>query len=332
MAIIVNPAPPPQFIVQGRVGFDKNSGKFVDKSTAWMGKAMHLSGSLNPLGPTEKRYDPSQPHQDLRGPGGVLITPGQGTMRAHHIADHEIQIMVCDYMNGVITLPVLLDRVGALYLTSWIDVVVTPRVFKIWLQWAEALSESFYLVAVQMASRSPARQAAIATELCKTLSSSIANLRVGHGQTDTALGHGIAPRLQRGQFDLLGYFIGWLNGHNFAQPTLSVETSLVAVTWGGHFMGHPLAPTGHKVVVSNVFVGPAAGGNLFISEMDPTLPAQTATIALPQRYPGAQTAKGGYVLRATRATLHIGVAVGLLAALAFTGYKCKELVWPKAWS
>ncbi len=287
---------------------------------------MRPLGAYNPLGPTERRYVLGTPHQDLRGPGGVLITPGQGTMRAHHIADHEIQQMICDYMNGTINMITLFDRIGALYLTSWIDVIVTPRLFKIWLQWAAALAKTLRVMMSYVMGLAPARQALYATFLSNTLSSSVANLRVGHQRTDAALGHAIAPRLQRGQYDLMGYFIGWLTGHNFAQPTLSVETSLAVTSWGGHFIGNPLAPGGRLVVVGNTFIGPGALPNsILISEQDPVPPAMTSTMAMPSQYPGA-SGRGGYVLRATRSTIHLAVTLMVLGAL---GYKGKELIWPR---
>lgn len=329
MAIVVNPAPPPPFIVQGRVGFNKDDAKFVDRSTGWMRTALTAVGQGDTLGPTERRYDPTVPHQDITGPGGVVVTPGQGTMRAHHIADHEIQETVCDFMNGVIGLPTMLDRLGALFFTSWIDVVITPRLFRIWTQWAVAMGDALALQISGLRGLSRAQQAKCATTLAKRLSSSVANLRVGHGDTDVALGHGIAPRLQRGQFDLFGYFIGYANGHNFALPTLSVETSLACVAWGGHFGAHPLVATGGKMIVNNVFVAQSPGGNLFISEQDPVLGAATSTIAPPQPYPGTQGV-GGYVLRATRATVHLGVVVLLLAGLLYIlERQIEALVWPK---
>ena len=123
MPIVVNPNPPPRFQVVGRVGFHRGAAQFVDTTTGYLQKPLTQSA----LGPVERAYNPAIPHQDLRGPGRVLIQAGQDTIRAHHIADSQIQQMVCDYMNGQITLLTLLDRLGVLYLNSWIDVRVRFR-------------------------------------------------------------------------------------------------------------------------------------------------------------------------------------------------------------
>ncbi|SOD30548.1 hypothetical protein SAMN05518800_6157 [Variovorax sp. YR752] len=284
-------------------------------------------GTWSPLGPTESRYVHGTPHQNVTDRSTGVVTPGQGTMRAHHIADHEIQLMICDYMNGTINMAVLLDRIGALYLTSWVDVIVTPRLFKIWLQWSLALAKALTVITSQVVRLSKTKQAEYATRLSEALSSSVANLRVGHAQTDVALAHGVAPRMQRGVYDLFGYFIGWLTGHNFAQPTLSVETSLVSSSWDSHYTGHLTAPSGTSVIVNNVFIGPGGiPGSLFISEEDPLHPATRSTRPVPQRYPGT-TGLTGYVLRSTRSITHLGVIVLILTLL---GYKGKELIWPRA--
>lgn len=325
MAIVVIPGGPPHFAVAGRVGFDRTAGRYVDSST----NLLQNRFTVGNLGPTESRYNVLVPHQNVTT--GGIVTPGQGTMRAHHIADHEIQQMVCDFMNGVINLPTLLDRLGALYFTSWIDVVVTPRLMKIWIQWAKSMKDSFKLALSEFTGSPLTVRAAAATRLAQALSSSIANLRVGHQQTDNALNHAIAPRLQRGQFDLFARFIGHVNGYNFALPTLSVETSLAETAWGGHFALHPLVPGAGNIVVNNVFLGPlAGGGSIYISEQDPIGGAITSTIAMPQRYPGTTNRLGAYALRATRSTVHLGVTVSLIALFIYLGYMAlSNFPWPK---
>ena len=90
MPIVVNPNPPPRFQVVGRVGFHRGAAQFVDTTTGYLQKPLTQSA----LGPVERAYNPAIPHQDLRGPGRVLIQAGQDTMRAHHIADSQIQQMV----------------------------------------------------------------------------------------------------------------------------------------------------------------------------------------------------------------------------------------------
>ena len=314
MPIVVNPNPPPRFQVVGRVGFHRGAAQFVDTKTGYLQNPLTQSA----LGPVERAYNPAIPHQDLRGPGRVLIQAGQDTMRAHHIADSQIQQMVCDYMNGQITLLTLLDRLGVLYLTSWIDVVVTPRLFYIWRQWAHSLVSTFGIALASFRGLAPNQQARLATNLAAALSSSISNLRVGDQQTDAALGQAIAPRLQRGQWDLVGSFVGWLSRYNFAQPTLSVETSLAVAVWGNHFVQHPLVLAAPLQPVNNVFAGRLVNGPILISEQRPAGGARQATIAMPNLYPGTQGSTG-YVIRATRATIHLGVIVAILYMMYAAG-------------
>ncbi|MBV8898507.1 MAG: hypothetical protein JOY92_00125 [Verrucomicrobia bacterium] len=237
-------------------------------------------------------------------------------MRAHHIADSQIQQMVCDYMNNNITLLTLLDRLGVLYLTSWVDVVVTTRLFYIWRQWAESMMKTFGIALANLRGLTPDDQAKLATKLAAALSSSISNLRVGDQPTDSQLSQAIAPRLQRGQWDLIGAFVGWLSAQDLVQPTLSVETSLAVAVWGNHFVLHPLAATLHPV--NNVFAGTLPTGQILISEERPATGARVATIAPPRLYPGTQGSTG-YVIRATRATMHLGVVVAILYLLYATG-------------
>jgi hypothetical protein len=209
-----------------------------------------------------------------------------------------------------------LDRLGVLYLTGWIDVVVTPRLFYIWWQWARSVVKTFGIALANLRRLTPGQQATLATDLAAALSSSISNLRVGDQPTDAALGQAIAPRLQRGQWDLIGSFVGRLSGYNFAQPTLSVETSLAVAVWGNHFLINPLPANLHPV--NNVFAGTLPGGQILISEERPVPGAPTATIATPNRYPGTQ-GKTGYVIRATRATMHLGVIVAILYLMYAAG-------------
>jgi hypothetical protein len=302
MTIIVNPHPPPTFIVHGRANASGFAKKTVDLTTGVMSRMAQPLGAWNPLGPVEQGYSPRSSHDT------------QNTMRAHHVADSQIQQLVCDYLNNQIGMMTMLDRIGVLYLTSWVDVIVTPRIFTIWLQWAGALAHSLAVGTSHFAHLPNAQKASCADRLAKWLSSSIANLRVGDPPTDSALGRAIAPRLQRGQRDVLYYLVGVLSGYNFAQPSLSVETSLASFAWGGHFLNHALAPAGGLVPVGNVFMGPNVGGGILISEQRPLLGNAHAVVPTPQFYPGTQT-NGGYIIRATRATTHLVMAVAILLFL-----------------
>lgn len=304
MAIIVNPNPPPAFMVSGRIGASQSVKKWVD------GRArqamMPTKGGYDPLGTMERMFDPSRSHVS------------QGTMRAHHIADSQIQHMVCDFLNGHITRTQLLDMVGTVYMTGWIDVIVTPFIFKIWVQWAEANLDAFDLLVSKMAGGTGVDLANLATKLCDTLSSSLANLRIGHDATDTALGNAIAPRLQRGQADVLGLFFGWLFGHDFSKPTYSFETSVAARVWGAQLVRHPPRLRAGLTIRDRVFVGPVGNNTILISEELPRRNAPTSTIVRPNYYPGTQGSTA-YLLRVGRATTHIGAAVAIVAGFVATG-------------
>jgi hypothetical protein len=309
MAIVVNPLPPPQFIVQNRVGFDDWARVVVDNSARLARPLALLPDSVNPIAPVERRYDPSRPHQNRPGPPLVV---GQHTMRAHHVSDRKIQELVCDYMNGVIPLSDLVDLIGTLYQTSWIDVVTTPRIFAIWVQWAEAIARALSLASSDLLRLSPAQQAVVATRLCGVLSSSIANLRIGHDTSDNTLGQAVAPRLHRGIGDLLHYFLRFIEGVPARTVTLSFETTLVENLWGGRIATHPV-PRGYAFV-NGTYVGLAPAGPIVLSEEDPTLGnAVATTVGMPPPYPMVATRpRLLYCIRFTRATLH---AVGSLVVV-----------------
>ena len=298
MAIVWN-ATTNQFEVQGRIGFDQSTRKLVNKYTGQMQKLIPYW-----LSPVERSYDPLQPHN------------AQNTMRAHHIADSVIQQMVCDYMNGRISYPVLLDRLGTLYQTSWIDIIVTPRLMIIWRQWIRALTFASDITRSSLGTLTKDEQAALATRLARELSSSVANLRIGHGPTDQRLGQAIAPRLQRGVIiSPVARFIAYLNRQSLHAPTFSFETSVAHKVWRPHFARYPLNVGGGFVQVGDVFVGPAAGG-ILISEEFPVGGAKLAIRPLPLQYPGTQ-GKLMYFKRITRSSCHI---FPLLTIVTFSGY------------
>lgn len=276
------------FVVRGRVGFHRSIRGYINSSTRSMQSLIPtLAG--DPLGPTERAYNPGLAHNL------------QNTMRAHHIADHEIQLMVCDYMNGTINFPTLIDRLGTLYQTSWIDLIVTPRLFKIWWQWIRALTIAT-TTGLSSLVISRQRAARFATLLARELSSSVANLRIGHGPTDNRLGNAIAPRLRRGgMIDVVYYFMQYINSQSLRAPTLSFETSVAREVWNPHFVAHPFAPGNGYMAVGNVFAGPNAGG-ILISENTP--PIGLGTVPIPQRYPFTQGLPM-YVHRITRSSSHI---------------------------
>jgi hypothetical protein len=282
----------------------------VDNSARLSRPLALLPDSVNPIAPVERRYDPSRPHQNLLGPP---VVPGQHTMRAHHVSDRQIQQLVCDYMNGTISLGQLAEMIGTLYQTSWIDVLVTPRLLYIWGQWANALRQSLQLAATGLRGYTPVQQAQVATQLCRMLSSSIANLRIGHDISDNTLGQAVAPRLHRGIGDLMHYFLRFAGGVPLRTVTLSFETSLVESRWGGRIAAH-VTPPGGYVLVNGVYVGTAPGGPIVLSEQDPVaLNPVATTVGMPRSYPLVNAGRvPQYCIRFTRATAHL---LGMLVLL-----------------
>lgn len=329
MAIIVNPNPPPLYIPSGRVGFTRDAKRLVDSSTRDLVGSSVLSIS-SPLGSAETAFV---------NRGGVHqhgLPVHQHTGRAHQVSDQNIQLMICDYLNGAIDYWTFLDRVSSLFLTSWIDVVVTPRLARIWYEWTRALFRAHVDVAASGQRRlAPADVARNATRLAELLSSSLANLRVGHQDTDGLLNQAIAPRLQRGMMDVVGRFVTYATRNPLGRDILSVETSILCHAWGGHFITHPPPVSAGAMVVGNVMLGFGGGAGaapfVLISEDMPTAGfpfvngggRPVATVVRPVRYPGTSTSAGRACYRITRPAMQIfalvivGLALYQLGHMAF---------------
>jgi Domain of unknown function (DUF4158) len=69
---------------------------------------------------------------------------------------------------------------------------------------------------------------------------------------------------------------------------------------------------------NNVFAGRLVNGPILISEQRPAGGARQGTITMPNLYPGTQGSTG-YVIRATRATIHLGVIVAILYMMYAAG-------------
>jgi hypothetical protein len=300
------------YCVKDRLGFSKSTARAVDRTTAEM--QQWVPGAL---GRAEKSYNPTIDHGK------------QGSMRAHHVADHVIQEAICDYLNargGPSAFAAMLNRIGTLYQTSWIDLIVTERIAIIWGQWVHALG-SACVMAIKQVVGTEAEIARSATDLASVLSSSLANLRVGHGATDGRLANAIAPRMRNGEvtFDLPYLFASWASGQLplLRQPTLSFETTLVAQNWDSHFQAHAL-PTGNKsnpksIVINNVFLA-TTQSEIFISEDGTLGNPRLATVSASSihNYPGTD-GWGLTTQRIGRAFLHV-------LPLVVTGYFILETV------
>jgi hypothetical protein len=286
-----------QWTTNGRGKFTNGTKSLVDDSTP----RMKVLGRVA-LGPVESGYDSLQAH-DV-----------QGTMRAHHVADSRIQQLICDFLNGYISIVSFLDHLGTLYQTSWIDVLdikVSLRFYKIWQQWIFALTKATATLVtnntVGWVKVGPVEKTA--NWLASELSNSLANLRVGHQITDGLLGNSVAPRLRRGLripttiWDALYCFLPV-----YRNPTLSFETSLVINTWSDLFTrngGAPGAVVTQGFFQSSQIVVPSPNSIVHILGGDVVSSENIGgTIASPVRlYPGTQDMQR-YAQRVNRSFCH----------------------------
>ncbi|RFP21716.1 hypothetical protein D0T25_10730 [Duganella sp. BJB488] len=253
-----------------------------------------------------------------------------GTHRAHHVSRSDIGKAVNDYLTKVTSIETLLDQIGTLYLTSWQDVWVTPRIFWIWGQWSNAIGKTFRLGMAQFLNLPMADQEILAERLIAVLERSVANMRVGHSATDRQLGHALAPRVHRGQYDMLARLIAAINKENLNVPRLTFETTVVEAVWNAHFARHPRHATGKNVfVVDQVFLGPTQNG-IYLSEDVPSANNLFHVITLPRRYPlKIGTNDYGYVIRGSRAILHLAAAIFILSGFIQLGMGVTNMAWPK---
>lgn len=318
-----------QFVVRGRADDSRAYYSFV-RSLTRHGKRLRnifvdiwssFSKLMYPyLGPVERKFNFFQ------------TMNAQQMMRAHHISDNSIQVMICDYMNNRISFLTMLNRLSTVFMTSWTDVFLTPKFMVIWMQWIAALIAGCGLGLSKILGRSATLtygiskqiQGLAATFLAKILSMSISNLRIGHKDTDSALGNAIAPRLQRGPdlvYEVLKYF--------YPAPgnprRLSFETSVVKEVWNHHFtVLNPLPGRTYRGTLlagNTVFYTPPSG-NILISEQSPggfPLPAMgQASIMLPPNYPGTTGNFARNFNRVARSTLQL-VVVALIIQVFLWG-------------
>jgi hypothetical protein len=307
-----------QYKTQGRVGFGADAKTRVDTSTRdLVRKGLPVSGAEIAFANRNLVHQQGLPQTDHTG-------------RAHQVSDQNIQLMICDYLNGVIDYWTFLDRVSSLFLTSWIDVVVTSRVARIWYEWTTALWQAHAHIAMGgLRGLTQAQIAVYATRLAETLSSSLANLRVGHQDTDGELNQAIAPRLQRGMMDVLGRFVAYITQNGLGGDVLSVETSILRHTWRAHFLNHVPPVANGAIVVDDVMLGFGPGGHggppfILISENMPPAGGAThwngggrpvSTIVRPIYYPGTDSQTGRVCYRITRPAMQILAMVMVAMAL-----------------
>ena len=299
-----------RWVVLGRTGFRRSIRPWVDGGTALTQRRAWWA-----MGPAERAFDSARGHQ------------AQGTMRAHHVADHQIQVMVCDYMNGQTSLPQFVNLLGTLYQTSWRDVVLPYRLLVIWQQWVAALQHTVHTALPRFVRLPLAQQERLANLLVDELSSSIANLRMGHGTSDGVLGDAVAPRLQRGiLFPTNMWDVLYLFSNYHRQPTFSFETSLVLREWNPVFTAHPTRHANRAAGFSANGIlairGGAGGGpELVLSENLPA-PGQNAAVMAVNNlayYPGTQGA-GRHLQRLTRSASHIFPLLFLVFFLSYSLY------------
>jgi hypothetical protein len=297
------------YYVKGRANSSKFAQGVVDSTTVTLQQRVPSA-----LGQAESAFKPNLGHEKL------------GSMRAHHVGDHVIQQAICDYLNaggGPSAFAEMLNKIGTLYQTSWIDLVVTQRIAVIWGQWVHALG-SACLMAFKQVVGTEQEIARSASDLARVLSSSVSNLRIGQAKTDHRLGDAIAPRIRNGEviFDLPFLFASWASGQLPAlrEPTLSFETTLVAQNWTPDFLAHPFRKAEDDIVINNVFVA-NKNREIFISERGPLIDQSKKNHKPPlakiaadsiHNYPGTD-GWGLHVQRIGRAFLHV-------LPLVVTGY------------
>ncbi|MCG8594565.1 MAG: hypothetical protein MI785_09380 [Kiloniellales bacterium] len=340
MAIQYTAGNPLPYSVVGRVGFTNAARRKIDEHTRSLHNLPILNrwDRLDPLGPAERMFAGRGPNgQHQQGPAGALALD-QHTGRAHHVSDQNIQQLICDYLNDIITLGEFLNCLSILFSTSWIDVILPKRLFIIWDEWIRALRQASTLFDGYLRRHPPGVPIANqATKLAKLLSSALSNLRVGHQVTDGALNQAIAPRLQRGMMDLIGYFVYRVSGAP-NRPMLSVETSLISQTWDARFIAHPPPVTGGLIRVNNVFLGFSQGASqsVLISEENVNVNAPgpqpagrvganiVASTQDPIPYPGTQGSVRRSFYRIQRSACHclsLPILGFILFYLGFTMFR-----------
>ena len=340
MAIQYTAGNPLPYSVVGRAGFTNAARRNIDEHA----RRLHDLPILNrwdrfdPLGPAERMFAGRGPNgQHQQGPAGALALD-QHTGRAHHVSDQNIQQLICDYLNDIITLGEFLNCLSILFSTSWIDVILPKRLLIIWDEWVRALGQASTLFDGYLRRHPPGVPIANqATKLAKLLSSALSNLRVGHQVTDGALNQAIAPRLQRGMMDLIGYFVYRVSGAP-NRPMLSVETSLISQTWDARFIAHPPPVTGGLIRVNNVFLGFSQGASrsVLISEENVNVnapgpqpagrvgPNIVASTQDPIPYPGTQNSAMRGFYRIQRSACHclsLPILAFILLYLGFTMFR-----------
>jgi hypothetical protein len=131
------------------------------------------------------------------GPGGT--PPGKNL--DHHISIDAIQHLVCDYLNGDVSVWVFLNFVGQVVTPSWLSLAdsamgLRGRVIR---EFLFVNVQRLLLVASKHFYNAPrAQQADIATRLCRLLNSAQQNLRFGDETTNLSIHNALDARAARG--------------------------------------------------------------------------------------------------------------------------------------
>jgi len=165
----------------------------------------------------------------------------------HHLSHGDIQLMVCDYLNGYLSLNQFMILVGAVLRPSWGNLVFPPTLLRILMTWVVSTTQRINVVAQQYMNR-PQNTATAANELVSSLNSAINNLRYAHRSTNRSVQGHFDMRVHRGlsidpaQIAVLLY--AWTQ----ERPAFSGETSALLNDWEAHARsGIPQVATGIKM-------------------------------------------------------------------------------------
>lgn len=180
----------------------------------------------------------------------------------HHLSFGDIEEMVVDYLNGVLSMNQFLVLVGAIFRPSWANLFYPQTLLKLTVQWALSVSRRIHLIRRHHYG-TPVQTAHAANQLVQVLNNTVANLRYGHRSTNRSIQGHFDLRLQRGAnidpLMLITLFYGWYVG----RPVFSAESSALLNDWENYARtGIPALPGGGlKLSESSTAVALTGSGN-----------------------------------------------------------------------
>ncbi|MEQ8708280.1 MAG: hypothetical protein RIC36_04760 [Rhodospirillales bacterium] len=180
----------------------------------------------------------------------------------HHLSFGDIEQMIVDYLNGVLSVNQFLVLVGAIFRPSWANLFYPPTLLKLTVQWALSIGRRLHLIHRHHYG-TPAQTAVAANQLVHVLNNTVANLRYGHRSTNRSIQGHFDLRLQRGAnidpLMLVTLFYGWYVG----RPVFSAESSALLNDWEAYARtGIPALPGGGlKLSESSTAVALTGSGN-----------------------------------------------------------------------